>query len=204
MKKLISFFLLGFLSFSSFAQSQVLPEDVQVNCSSGTVRVKGVYDGMSMYPSVAAGYVQGIDFVQLVEQRCKSNQIKLSSYSDVLNLPIYTFVCTAPTNNICGNSHSHKALEKILDDEFGRGFTDNFGVIGEVVSVSSFAKEFQSIMQCHNVNWDNAYQNLLSKYGKANKERANRELSALKSECKKLLSLTPKYFIEKNRKMLNR
>lgn len=206
MKKIISFFLLIYLSVSAQANTISL-KDIEIQCNPGLIKINGEhsFSGRWMYPQVASGRVQGkINFVQLVEEHCKSNQIKLSSYKDVLNLPIYEFACTAPSNNICGNKNSRENLRKILDDEFGSGFTDNFGVIGEVVSFGQFSKDFQTIMQCHNANWDNIYRQLLSTYGKANKGRADKELAKLKSECKKWLSITPKQLIEKNRKLLNR
>ncbi|MGQ8820033.1 hypothetical protein [Bibersteinia trehalosi] len=223
MKKLISFFLIIFLNPAVFANVDTpYPAEMMKFFGCGhygnggsreTMTVLEEYrktlnpfpepssrKGSSNKPEVIA-YRQEAERIREMFQKkeeayCAAKN-PISSYEDIVKLPISDFANILQQDYFYGNQFAFNSMAAILDSEFGNGFMSSFPSQVADVNLGDAAK-------CPYINYEQLQENLVKQYGKRNLDQVNAVIKQVKSRCASILQVKTGDLIETYVKQLKR
>lgn len=223
MKKLIAFFLIIFLNPVVFANVETpYPQELMkfFGCGGGVnnlearqaMRVLEEYRiNLNQYPKPSSRKGTG-DSAEKQVYRKEAERIKemfqkkeeaycaaqnpISSYEDIVKLPIFDFARILQDDYFYGNQFALDSMKEILDAEFGNGFTNSFpyevesGSLGEAV-------------RCPHINYEELQDDLVKQYGKRNMDQVNTAIKQVKSHCASIMKVKTGDLIEAYAKKLS-
>lgn len=121
----------------------------------------------------------------------------ISSYEDIVKLPISDFANILQQDYFYGNQFAFNSMAEILDSEFGNGFMSSFPSQVADVNLGDAAK-------CPYINYEQLQENLVKQYGKRNLDQVNAVIKQVKSRCASILQVKTGDLIETYVKQLKR
>lgn len=220
MKKLIAFFLIIFLNPVVFANVETpYPQELMkfFGCGGGrgvvsseagqAMRVLEEYRiNLNQYPEPSSRKGMG-DTAEKQVYRKEAKRIKemfqkkeeaycaaqnpISSYEDIVKLPIFDFARILHDDYFYGNQFALDSMKEILDAEFGNGFTGSFPRYDEVEGVS-----LGDVVKCPHINYEELQDDLVKQYGKRNIDQVNTAIKQVKSHYASIMKVKTGDLIE--------
>lgn len=138
-------------------------------------------------------------FKQKEEEYCAA-QNPISSYGDIIRLPISDFASIISGDYFYGNQFAFNSIKEILDFEFG----DRFGEELPIYLTKVTGIRWEDAPKCSRINYEELREGLTIKYGRRNMVKVNDEIEQVKSHCTSIMKVKTGDLIEAYAKRLSK